>query len=48
VVLTSSRDVSSFRRRLADSRASGFIAKRDLSGPALADVVRGRQGEQQG
>jgi two-component system, NarL family, nitrate/nitrite response regulator NarL len=36
VVLTSSRDVSSYRRRLERSRARGFIAKSELSGPALA------------
>ena len=39
VVLTSSREVSSFRRRLAGSRARGFIAKRDLTGPALAALT---------
>jgi len=42
VVLTSSRDVSSFRRRLAASSARGFIAKRDLTGDALAALVDGR------
>jgi DNA-binding NarL/FixJ family response regulator len=35
VVLTSSRDASSFRRRLASSAARGFIAKSDLTGPVL-------------
>jgi len=39
VVLTSSRDVSSFRRRLAASRARGFIAKRELTGDALAALI---------
>jgi DNA-binding NarL/FixJ family response regulator len=36
VVLTSSRSLSSYRRRLADSQALGFIAKSELSGAALA------------
>lgn len=36
VVLTSSRPVSSYRRRLAGSPALGFIAKSELSGKALA------------
>ena len=35
VVLTSSRDASSYRRRLGASSARGFIAKADLSAPAL-------------
>jgi len=35
VVLTSSRDASAFRRRLAASGARGFIPKNDLSGLAL-------------
>ena len=39
VVLVSSRDVSAYRRRLADSPARGFIAKSDLTGPALAALV---------
>ena len=39
VVLTSSRDVSSYRRRLERSRARGFIAKSELSGPALAALA---------
>src|SRR5688572_17306229 len=30
IVLVSSRDSSSYRRRLAESRARGFIAKSDL------------------
>jgi DNA-binding NarL/FixJ family response regulator len=40
VVLTSSRDSSSYRRRLARSPARGFISKGDLSGAALAALVR--------
>jgi DNA-binding NarL/FixJ family response regulator len=39
VVLISSRDSSSYRRRLAASPAHGFIAKTELSGAALAAVV---------
>ena len=39
VVLVSSRDASSYRRRLADSPARGFIAKSELSGAALAALV---------
>lgn len=39
VVLTSSRDVSSYRRRLAASAARGFIPKSGLSGAALAALV---------
>lgn len=35
VILTSSRDVSSYRRRLAQNPARGFIPKRELSGEAL-------------
>ena len=45
VVLTSSRDESSFRRRLAVSSARGFIAKRDLTGAALAALVDGEAPE---
>src|SRR5215204_2874364 len=41
VVLTSSRDVSSYRRRLERSRARGFIPKSELSGPALASLADG-------
>ena len=40
VVLTSSREVSSFRRRLGASTARGFIAKAELSGAALAAMTR--------
>jgi DNA-binding NarL/FixJ family response regulator len=39
VVLTSTRSESSFRRRLAESRARGFISKGDLTGPILAALV---------
>lgn len=39
VVLTSSRDVSSYRRRLAGSAALGFIPKSGLSGAALMALV---------
>jgi DNA-binding NarL/FixJ family response regulator len=39
VVLTSSRSVSSFRRRLAQTTALGFIGKSELSGEALAALV---------
>jgi DNA-binding NarL/FixJ family response regulator len=38
VVLTSSRGISSYRRRLAGSNALGFIAKSELSGTSLADL----------
>jgi DNA-binding NarL/FixJ family response regulator len=39
IVLVSSRDSSSYRRRLADSPARGFIPKGDLSGAAVAALV---------
>ena len=39
VVLVSSRDASAYRRRLATASARGFIAKRDLTGAALAALV---------
>ena len=39
VVLTSTRDASSYRRRLGQSSARGFIAKAELSGPRLATVA---------
>ncbi|HEU4396789.1 MAG TPA: response regulator transcription factor [Actinomycetota bacterium] len=39
IVLVSSRDSSSYRRRLAVSPARGFIAKSDLSGAAVAALV---------
>lgn len=41
VILTSSRSESTYRRRLAGSSARGFIAKAELSGPALAAFVDG-------
>ena len=39
IVLTSSRDASSFRRRLGASRAHGFIAKAELTGRGLATLA---------
>ena len=39
VVLISTRDASAYRRRLATTRARGFIAKGELSGPALVALV---------
>ncbi len=39
IVMTSSRDVASFRWRLERSRARGFIAKSELSGQALAGLA---------
>jgi DNA-binding NarL/FixJ family response regulator len=41
VVLTSSRNVSSFRRRLAAHPAWSFIPKTDLSGDTLAAALSG-------
>jgi two-component system nitrate/nitrite response regulator NarL len=41
VVLKSSRDVSSYRRRLERSQAHGFISKSELSGPVLAALTGG-------
>ena len=41
VVLTSSRAISSYRRRLERSRARGFIPKNELSGSALAALAGG-------
>jgi DNA-binding NarL/FixJ family response regulator len=41
IVLTSSRSVTSFRRRLAANPAWSFIAKSDLSGEALTAAVAG-------
>ena len=40
VVLTSSRDVSGFGRRLKASGACGFLAKDELSGAALEALMR--------
>ena len=39
VVLVSTRDVSSYRRRLATSPVRGFIPKSELSGSALSALV---------
>jgi CheY-like chemotaxis protein len=39
VALTSSRDVSSLRRRLGGSSARGFITKAELSGAGLAALT---------
>ena len=39
VVLTSSREAAAYGPRLASSPAVGFIAKDELSGPALAALV---------
>jgi len=39
VVFVSTRDASSYRRRLQSARARGFIAKADLTGPALAALL---------
>ena len=39
VVLVSTRDISSYRRRLATSPARGFISKSELSGSALSALV---------
>ena len=39
VVLTSSRDARAYGRRLAMAPVRGFIAKRELSGQALAALV---------
>ena len=44
VVLTSSREAATYGSRLASSTIAGFIAKEELSGPALATLVaRGPQ-----
>ena len=40
VVLVSTRDVESLRRRLATTPARGFIRKDELSGAAVAALVR--------
>jgi DNA-binding NarL/FixJ family response regulator len=40
VVLTSSREASSYRRRLGESGARGFIPKAELSAPALATLAQ--------
>jgi DNA-binding NarL/FixJ family response regulator len=41
IVLTSSRDASDYRRRLAASGARGFIAKSELSGASLGALLGG-------
>jgi two-component system nitrate/nitrite response regulator NarL len=40
VVLCSTREASSYRHRIATTRAAGFIAKRDLSAVALRAFAR--------
>lgn len=42
VVLTSSRDAGAYGRRLAATSALGFIAKDELSGPAIRALADGR------
>jgi DNA-binding NarL/FixJ family response regulator len=39
VVLISGRDAAAYGRRVADAPVRGFIAKRDLTGAALAALV---------
>lgn len=39
VVLVSTRDAASYRRRLATTTARGFLSKGELSGPALLALV---------
>jgi DNA-binding NarL/FixJ family response regulator len=39
IVLTSSRDRSDFGTAVEESPARGFIAKAELSGPALAELI---------
>jgi DNA-binding NarL/FixJ family response regulator len=39
VVLTSSREASDYGTRIAESRASGFLPKRELSSEALVKLV---------
>jgi DNA-binding NarL/FixJ family response regulator len=39
VVLISTRDISSYRRRLAESPVRGFIPKGELSGGALSALI---------
>ena len=43
VVLTSSRDAAAYGPLIAASPAAGFIAKDELSGPALARLVMRRE-----
>lgn len=40
VVLTSTRSASSYRRQLAGTAASGFVAKEELSAESLLHFVR--------
>jgi DNA-binding NarL/FixJ family response regulator len=42
IVLTSGRSASTFRRRLAASRAAGFISKGDLTPAMLSTLLTGR------
>lgn len=44
VVLVSARGGTSYRNRLADSPALGFLAKSDLTGPALLSLMTGSFG----
>ena len=39
VILTSSRDISTYAVRMASSPASAFVAKDEISAPALVDAV---------
>lgn len=39
VVLISTRDAAAYGQRIAAASVRGFLAKRDLSGPALAALV---------
>jgi two-component system response regulator EvgA len=41
VVLISTRPAMEYGRRVADSGVAGFIAKEDLSGPAIRALMRG-------
>ena len=43
VVLTSSHELSSFRRRLRSSLAYGFISKRDITAAALVSLLEGER-----
>jgi DNA-binding NarL/FixJ family response regulator len=44
VVLTSSHELASFRRRLRASPALGFISKRNLTSAAIASLLEARPG----
>ena len=44
VVLTSTRDADTYRRRLARTRAAAFIRKDELSGPAIRAVIEATRG----